>query len=137
MVTTFPHAVFIFLLFALLLWKDEWFGVLCLLSGFILFDRNFAYTHLEFAGKALYITEYVLFLWTLKMLTRPSQLWRTFSEWPVLLKFAWCLYLAAGLISCARGLYTYTAMSVLRDAALCYYALFALLASSLNLSRER
>src|SRR5262245_30865774 len=104
-----------FLLFFLVFVKDELWGLVALLCCFILFDRNFAYVHLQLGTYPLYITEYVILIWSFKVMLKPTRVMTAFAHWPKMFQLAWCLFLVAGIISILRGIGTYPTVQVFRD----------------------
>lgn len=100
------------------------YGVLLgfLLAGYLFFDRAFAYLHLP--GSPLFISELVILVGVLGVLTATGHLWVPLTSEPLLLLLV--AYLAWGAARTLPGIERY-GVDAFRDAALVYYAIFALL----------
>ena len=99
-------------------------GLLLLLSGYVLQDRGFAHWHLTTPWAPVYVTEVALAGFLLHYGCRAA--WN--RQWPFSRRASlWILFFFAAGQSFARGLWArYPFPEVVRDSALCYYALFAL-----------
>ena len=93
-----------------------------LLAGYLLFDRAFAYLHLP--GTPLFVSEMLLGLGVLAVLTATGYLLVPARDEPVLALLA--LFVAWGLVRAVPGLEPY-GLNAVRDSALWYYGLFAFL----------
>lgn len=96
-----------------------------LLGGYLLFDRAFAYLHIP--GTPLYVGEAVLAVGALGTLAATGYLRIPVRDEPILALLA--VYILWGLIRSVPGVGMY-GMDAVRDSALWYYGLFALLATA-------
>lgn len=94
-----------------------------LLGGYLMLDRAFAYLHLP--GTPLFVGEMVLAVGAVGVLTATGYLRVPLRDEPVLALLA--AFLAWGLLRTVPGFGTH-GMDAVRDAALWYYGVFALLA---------
>ncbi|MFA5974891.1 MAG: hypothetical protein WC859_01845 [Elusimicrobiota bacterium] len=122
---------------AAFLWEEA-YGILFLLIGYLLANREFAYLHISIGTVPVYITEFALLLWTLRIfgrqLTNPGS-YRTALPTPV--RWTWGLFLGVGCVSFYWGVLHFPILNVLRDSALVYYSVAILLVSRTPLTRRR
>ncbi|MGE3795546.1 MAG: O-antigen ligase family protein [Dehalococcoidia bacterium] len=94
-----------------------------LLAGYLLFDKAFAYLHIP--GTPLYIGEVVLGIGVLAVLCATGYLRIPVRDEPILALLA--VFLLWGLVRAVPGVFEY-GLDAVRDSALWYYGMFALLA---------
>src|SRR5688572_24457490 len=112
----FPEILFIIL--AALFLYDEFYGLLVLFGGYILWDRNFAYTHVMVGSLPLYVSEFCLMVWAIKFIAlRPRRLYEAWLDLPRDMRWGWVVFVIAGIFSLCHGLWNYPTMAVLRDSA--------------------
>ncbi len=97
----------------------------CLLFGYLMFDRAFAYLHLP--GTPLFIGEIALALGVVAVARSTGVLRATVAAEPILSLLA--VFMLWGAIRTVPGVAPY-GVDAVRDAALWYYALFAFLAAA-------
>jgi len=138
MVVLLPWAPFIIATAVGLFLYDRVYGLSFLLAGFALFNRNFAYTHVEIGHFPIYVTECCLAAWGLSTLLRKrSEIAAAFRSIPPGLRVCWLGFLCVGLLSTARGLWLFPVARVLRDSAMVYYSIAGLLLLAVHLPADR
>jgi|GEM_PF-6354545 len=128
-----------FLVFFLAFVWDEWFGLILLLGGLILWDRYFAYLSLSLGSAPIYIVEFCLAIILLRRLIKDRHsTWQAFLAWPRYFRNVWILFMLAGLIAVLHGLSRgELPMRILRDSALCYYSLWMFVTATIRWNKQK
>ena len=138
MVVLLPFAPFIIALAVGLFLYDSLYGLTFLLTGFALFNRNFAYTHVEIAHFPIYITEFCLIAWALSSILRTrTRIVTSFLSIPLGWRICWLGFLSVGLLSAIRGITQFPIIRVLRDSAIVYYSIAAFLLLTVDVTADR
>src|SRR5439155_3026601 len=100
-----------------------------LIVGTLFFARNFSQLHVEIGPLPLYVTEAFLLLW---LLLRANKIKSLLSELPRGVSIGLTGFALVGALTLARSFVQGGSLeTILRDSALFYYALFALVAAAL------
>jgi hypothetical protein len=125
-------------LFILAFIWDEFIGVSLLLIALYLGDRNFAYISVSFHGFTVFIVEFCLAIWLLRiLLLKPSALPRAWRLLPMPVRICWSGLLLTGCLSFMRGALSYPLSAVLRDSMLVNYSIAAFLFFVLDVTTKR
>ncbi|OVE76867.1 hypothetical protein BVX98_04160 [bacterium F11] len=125
----------VFAIAAYLFYKNEFNGLLFLLGGFLLFNRHFAYIHINLGTIPLYITEFCLLMWISRILIfKRNEMKMKINSMDRLFLLFWGIFFLIGVFSFLRGLFVSSFLKAGRDMALVYYSVSIFLVYLLNLS---
>lgn len=138
MICVLPHPGLFFGVALALAFVDEFYILLFLLAGYSLFNRNFAYVHLQVNDIPFYITEFCLLIWVARVfIVRRQAAVAAWKKIPRPVFWSWLALSLVGLLSLIRGLASFPAVAVLRDAAVVYYSAVFWLVAALPLSSRK